>query len=258
MARDYSRWAPDFTRFPRTRTARLGLPSGARGRYHDAMCGRFSLAASWDEIRRYYDLIGAPMNLAPRYNVAPTQSVPVVRRTSARECDAVMMRWGLIPSWAKDTRLGARMINARAETVAEKPAFRGAFRSRRCLVPADGFYEWQARPGGKQPYRIARSGGGLFSFAGLWERWEKVADGAPVESFTIVTTTATPELYPIHPRMPVILDSGDHAVWLDGGVADAHALVGAAGDRNLVAIPIGTRINAVRNDDAACIEPLAG
>ena len=148
------------------------------------------------------------MNLAPRYNVAPTQSVPVVRRTSARECDAVMMRWGLIPSWAKDTRLGARMINARAETVAEKPAFRGAFRSRRCLVPADGFYEWQARPGGKQPYRIARSGGGLFSFAGLWERWEKAADGAPVGSFTIVTTTATPELYLIHPRMPVILDSG--------------------------------------------------
>ena len=220
------------------------------------MCGRFSLAASWDEIRRYYDLIGAPMNLAPRYNVAPTQSVPVVRSARARE--AVMMRWGLIPSWAKEARLGARMINARAETVAEKPAFRGAFRSRRCLVPADGFYEWQARPKGKQPYRIARSDGALLSFAGLWERWEKAADGAPVESFTILTTTATPKLHPIHPRMPVIVESWDHAAWLDGDVANAHTLVRAAGDGTLVAIPIETRINDVRNDDAACIEPIAG
>ncbi|HJO70052.1 MAG TPA: SOS response-associated peptidase [Rhodospirillales bacterium] len=237
------------------RTRLLGLPSDARGRYHGTMCGRFSLTASWDEIRRYYDLIDAPMNLAPRYNVAPTQTVPVVRRTSARECEAVMMRWGLIPSWAKDARLGARMINARAETVAEKPAFRGAFRSRRCLVPADGFYEWQARTKGKQPYRIARPDGGLFSFAGLWERWEKAPDGAPVESFTFLTTTATPELHPIHPRMPVILKSSDHAAWLDGEVAGAHPVGGGAGDETLVAIPIGTRINDVRNDDDACIEP---
>ena len=240
------------------RTHLLGLPSGTRGRYHGAMCGRFSLAASWDQIRRYYDLIGAPMNLAPRYNVAPTQSVPVVRRAGAHECEAVMMRWGLIPSWAKDARLGARMINARAETVAEKPAFRVAFRSRRCLVPADGFYEWQARPEGKQPYRIARPDGGLFTFAGLWERWEKAPDGAPVESFTIITTTATPELHPIHPRMPVVVESSNYATWLDGDAPAALNLLAAADDDTLVAIPIGTRINAVRNDDAACIEPLAG
>jgi len=228
------------------------------------MCGRYSLTTPAEAMRRLFGFAGPLPNLPARYNVAPTQLVPIVRldRSAAREL--VNVRWGLIPFWAKDAAIGNRLINARSDGLAEKPSFRAAFRARRCLVPADGFYEWQATAHGKQPYRIGLKGGTpeafpLFAFAGLWERWEKAPDGAPVESSTIVTTDANELLRPIHPRMPVILAAEDYAPWLDPKTPPEEALsllkpyLAAA----MVAYPVSSRVNSVRFDDAACITPLA-
>jgi len=160
------------------------------------MCGRYTQLMSWSEMIELYRITDTThrLNLPPRYNIAPTQDAPVVRAIGdGRRLD--MLRWGLVPAWAKDIDIGTRMINARAETVAEKPSFKAAFRRRRCLVPADGFYEWQKMPAGKQPYRITLKGGEPFAFAGLWERWERAPDGKPVETFTIITTEANGRLY---------------------------------------------------------------
>jgi putative SOS response-associated peptidase YedK len=173
----------------------------------------------------------------------------------------VLLRWGLIPSWAKDPSIGARMINARAETLAEKPAFRSAFRKRRCLVAADGFYEWQKRGvGPKQPYRIARRDGGPFAFAGLWERWRDPAEGRDVESCTIVTTGANELLSPIHHRMPVILAPASYGLWLDPGAELDRVQELLAGDPgvDLLASAISTRVNKVANDDPEVLLPLEG
>ena len=230
------------------------------------MCGRYTQLMPWSELVELYRVTAgaaAAPNLAPRYNICPTQDVPVVRAgagtgTGGRAGrEIVMVRWGLVPAWSKDTAMGSRLINARAETVAEKPSFRGAYKSRRCLIPADGFYEWrQQGDGPKQPYRITLSGGAPFAFAGLWERWEKAPDGKALRTCTIVTTAANPFLRPIHHRMPVILDAAGHDAWLDaatppdtlaallvpyGGAMEAHA--------------VGTRVNNPRNDDAACVAP---
>lgn len=220
------------------------------------MCGRFTQAYSWDEVWHFLNLIGAPQNLMPRYNIAPTQEASVMRAgPKGRALSA--LRWGLIPSWAKDMKLAAKMINARAETVAEKPAFRAAYRARRCLVPADGFYEWRTMGGRKQPYRIVSARVPLFAFAGLWERWEHGPEG-PVESFAIVTTAANARLAPIHSRMPVILDPSDFDAWLDPNhpANESGALLKPASDDAVEAYPVSTHVNNVRNIDEACIAPL--
>lgn len=219
------------------------------------MCGRYSLTTPVESLRNLFRFDARP-NLAPRYNIAPTQDVAAMRpaaETGGREF--VMLRWGLIPSWARDASVGSRMINARAETVAEKPAFRNAFRGRRCLVLADGFYEWKKMAAGpKQPWRIVCADAVAFAFAGLWERWDS-PDGATVESCTIVTTDATPSISHIHPRMPVILAPGDLDGWLLGDRADAGALLHPY-EGALEAYPVSRRVNNVRNDDAALIEPV--
>jgi putative SOS response-associated peptidase YedK len=224
------------------------------------MCGRYTQVRPWSELAGLYRIAAdvAARNLAPRCNVAPTQDVPVVRLgKDGADRELVLVRWGLIPFWAKDPAIGARTINARAETVADKPSFRQAFHRRRCLVVADGFYEWKAAGGaGKEPYWITLAEGRPFAFAGLWERWRNPADET-VESCTIIVTAANPFLQPIHDRMPAILDPDDFAAWLDTTrpPAAAQALLrpypGA-----MTAVPVGKRVNRVGNDDPGCIEPI--
>lgn len=226
------------------------------------MCGRYSQRRSWSELVAIFAILRAapaPNRLA-RYNIAPTQDVAVIRKTAAGR-ELLPMRWGLIPRWAKDARLGARMINARGETVLDKPAFRGAMRARRCLIPADGFYEWQPQDqGAKLPYHIGRDDGAPFAFAGLWEHWQSPDDGRPVLSCAIITTEANAVVRPIHDRMPVILGVDDYDAWLDcgrqAGAAVQRLLVPcpAAGMR---AQPLGTFVNKVANDDPRCLEPPA-
>jgi putative SOS response-associated peptidase YedK len=207
----------------------------------------------------------------PRYNIAPTQQIVVVRADGAgAERVATLMRWGFIPSWAKAAGGGPPQINARSETLAEKPMFRTAYRRRRCLIPADGFFEWQAAGGGKgsrgkkQPYYIHRPDGGPFAFAGLWETWTDRAAAASrggkaplsIESCTIITTEANRRLRELHDRMPVILAAGDYGPWLDTRVEDpatlAH-LLAPSGEDELIAEPVSTHVNRVANDGPACI-----
>lgn len=228
------------------------------------MCGRFTLKTPADRLAEAFGGASADYPDA-RYNIAPSQAVTVVRAGpdgSTRE--AVMVRWGLIHSWAKDPTIGNRMINARAESLADKPSFRAAFRRRRCLVPADGFYEWQKLNGAKQPFCIARADGAPFAFAGLWERWDGAGEGAatapPVESCTIVTTDANERVAPIHDRMPVILDPADYSLWLDPKVADRpilEALLRPCPSDDLAVWPVSTHVNSPAHDDPDCLEPLA-
>ena len=222
------------------------------------MCGRFVLTTPAEALRQAFDFVERP-NLAPRYNIAPTQDVPVIRqrRNPPGERTIQMLRWGLVPPWAVSLAGGAKMINARAETIMEKPAFRTAFLRRRCLVPADGFYEWRPGDATKQPYRISARDGAPLAFAGLWERWSPPGqDGArPVDSFTIVTTAANRALAPLHHRMPVVLAPADHSGWLDPA-AEASALLALlrpAADDRLRYVPVDRRVNNVRNDDAALL-----
>lgn len=221
------------------------------------MCGRYAITLPPEAMRAVFGFIEQP-NFPPRFNVAPTQPVPVVRADEAGRRHFALVRWGLVPAWAKE--VGAKpLINARAETVAEKPSFRSAFRRRRCLVPADGFYEWQAQAKGpKQPYFIRRRDGAPMAFAGIWEHWQ-TPEGSELESCAIVTTVANATLEPIHHRMPVILGEAAWDVWLDPDEArapDAQAVLGPAPDDLLEAVPVSTRVNAVSNDDAGLIEPV--
>lgn len=220
------------------------------------MCGRYSITQPVDALARIYGFLER-LNLPPRYNAAPTQELPVVRAGADGRRHLVLLRWGLIPSWAEDAAIGSRLINARAETVATKPAFRDSFRRRRCLVPADGFYEWQAVPGArtKRPWRIHPADGGPFAFAGLWARWEG-ADGT-AESFTILTTEADAVVAPIHRRMPVILAPETFAAWLSPatGPAAAQALLAAAPPPRLTAYPVRPIVNSPANDIPDCLAP---
>ncbi len=229
------------------------------------MCGRYSITTAPEALRRLFEFYNLP-NLAPRYNVAPTQSAPVVRRTEDGRRELAMLRWGLVPHWAKDMTIASRLINARGDTVAEKPAYRDAFHARRCLVPADGFYEWRAENGLRQPFRIGMKGGLPFAFAGLWERWTakeavgQIAAGETFETFTIVTTDANAKLRPIHERMPVILAPEDYDAWFDTApehTAAARALLRPYPEGPMAFYRVSTRVNNVRNDDADCIRPLA-
>jgi putative SOS response-associated peptidase YedK len=225
------------------------------------MCGRYTQMRTWAELLDLYGIAESlsPSNFPARYNIAPTQAVPVVRRQrGSGERELVTLRWGLVPSWAKDIDIGARMINARAETLADKPSFRAAFKERRCLIVADGFYEWQARPkGAKQPWFITVADARPFAFAGLWEEWWG-AGSTLVETCTIVTTEANAALRPIHARMPAILPADRFEAWLDPAAAatDLKALLAPyAGE--MATRPVGRRVNAVGNDDPGCVEPAA-
>lgn len=230
------------------------------------MCGRYSLTTAPEALRRLFKFENLP-NLAPRYNVAPTQTVPVLRRHADGTRSLDMLRWGLIPHWAKESSIASRMINARSETVAHKPAFRDAFRHRRCVVPVDGFYEWREEEGKKQPFRIGMKGGGPFGLAGLWERWVVPEDaeekdfsaGEAVESFTIMTITANERIEAIHPRMPVILHEYDFEGWLDAEANDADAarsLLRIYPGDQMAFYRVNRHVNNARFDDPACIEPL--
>lgn len=180
------------------------------------MCGRFSLNLDPAEIAAALPGYELPADLLPRVHIAPTQPVAVIPNTGARKVE--LFRWGLIPTWAADPAIGNRLINARAETLSEKPAFRAAFRRRRCLILADGFYEWHAEPGrrAKTPYLIQLKTGGLFAFAGLWETWQPPT-GAPLHSCTIITTVPNALIAPLHDRMPVILPEAVYPLWLEPG-----------------------------------------
>jgi putative SOS response-associated peptidase YedK len=229
------------------------------------MCGRFTLRTPAAVLIEHFDLdvrheTQLPL-FDPRYNIAPTQDVVVIRANSAGRRAASMMRWGLVPAWTKTTASGPPMINARSETLAEKPAFRTALRLRRCLVPADGFYEWQLTPGGgkgkKQPYYIHRPDGKPFAFAGLWELWKNAESQLAIESCTIVTTAANSALCGLHDRMPVVLAPNDYGLWLDPKVSEPEKLqhlLTACGDEELIAEPVSTHVNRVANDDARCVE----
>jgi putative SOS response-associated peptidase YedK len=221
------------------------------------MCGRFCYFSPAEAVTR---LFGArvPNDPAPRYNIAPTQDAPVIR-ADADGRTLVGLRWGLVPFWAKDPKIGNRMINARGETVAAKPAFRAAFRKRRCLVIADGFYEWQKVAGGKQPWLIAQADGEPFAMAGLWESWRPAEDAAPLETCTIITTAANDMMRPLHDRMPAILDGAAIDRWLDPAAEPAalEPLLAPAPDGILRAVPVSRRVNSPANDDPALIEPVA-
>ena len=223
------------------------------------MCGRYSLTTAPEALRRLFDFDTTP-NLQPRYNIAPTQSAPVVRPAANGGRELAMLRWGLIPSWAKEASIGSKMINARSETVAEKPSFRSAFRHRRCLVPADGFYEWRREGEIKQPYRIGMKGGAAFAFAGLWESWPGNDDDDAVETFTILTAEANRRLGPIHARMPVILAPDAYDAWLDaesGSRDDALGLLRPFAEAPMAFYRVSTRVNSPRNDDPDCLTPIA-
>lgn len=223
------------------------------------MCGRYNLTLPVEALARLFDFPERP-NLAPRYNIAPTQEAPVIRRRDGGQRELVFMRWGLVPSWSKAMAPSAPLINARSETAADKPSFRSAFRARRCVVPANGYYEWRSDPSGKQPFHIAPAAGGAMALAGLWESWRDPArtDTPPLLSFTLMTTMPTPELAAIHDRMPVILSAADCAAWLDPATpADRlSSLLGPFVGMALKAYPISRRVNVVRHDDPDILVPL--
>ena len=223
------------------------------------MCGRFVQKTPLGDIRVLFETTNPVPNMSARYNAAPTDGLAVVRynpQTRARALD--LLRWGLVPLWAKDPSFGPKCINARAETVATNKIFRDAFERRRCLVPADGFYEWQKEGGQTRPYAIVPIEGDIFAFAGLWERWRNSADGSILRSFTIVTGPANSLCRPIHDRMPVILPPEAWPVWLGEEQATPEqllALLQACPEEWLRVYPVGPAVGNVRNDEPGLLEP---
>jgi putative SOS response-associated peptidase YedK len=223
------------------------------------MCGRFRVARRKHIIEQHFDAVSDEPDWSPRFNVAPTQPVPVIRqhpREAGREIS--FMRWGLIPSWSKNTSGAARMINARSETAATTPAFRDPLKSRRCLISADGFYEWQRTATGKQPFCFEVNGGELFAFAGLWDLW-KDPSGQWVKSCSILTTTANAVTAAVHDRMPVILGPADYDLWLDPGMTNVEAasdLLKPFDAGQMRSYPVSSRVNNVANDDVECSMPV--
>ncbi len=224
------------------------------------MCGRYTLRTPAQDIADFFELDEVP-DLAPRFNIAPTQAVAAVRRSAdSRGRHLALLHWGLIPSWADDPKIGYSTINARAETVSSKPSFRSAFKKRRCLIAADGFYEWQKTgdKNKKQPFLIHRRDAGPFALAGLWERWKR--DELVIESCTIIVTEPNELVRPIHDRMPVILSPQDFDLWLDPAVDDVgrlEALLRPAPAADLEAIAVSTRVNNPASDVPECVVPLA-
>jgi putative SOS response-associated peptidase YedK len=219
------------------------------------MCGRFTLRTPANLLVEQFMLDMAPP-WQPRYNIAPTQTLFAVRKTADDDQrHATLLRWGLVPSWAKDVKMGSRLINARADTIAEKPSFRSALKKRRCLVLADGYYEWRTEGKRKQPFYIRMEDEQQFAFAGLWESW-RPEQGAPLETCTLITTEANELTRSIHDRMPVILNAADHDLWLDPTFFERECitrlLVPFAAEE-MKAEPVSSRVNSVKNDDAACL-----
>jgi putative SOS response-associated peptidase YedK len=221
------------------------------------MCGRFTQAQIADLDREVFKLLNVPA-LPPRYNLAPTQDAATVRQRPSGERRLHLLRWGLIPSWAKNPTIGNRLINARAETLSEKPAFEAAYRYRRCLIPTDGFYEWMKTDHGKQPYYLRLHDGGVFAFAGLWERWSDEGH-RPIETFTIITTEPNELLQPIHNRMPVILLQQHYDAWLDPANQDVEHLrdlLRPYPASEMAAHPVSTFVNSPHNDGPECVRPV--
>ena len=220
------------------------------------MCGRFTISLPTADVALAFGVTETAKPVSPSFNVAPGMSVPVVvDEGSGRRLDS--FRWGLVPSWAKDLAVGYKMINARAETLAEKPAFRRAFRDRRCLILADGFYEWKAEGTRKRPYYIRMKDAALFAFAGLWEVWTP-PEGEPVRSCAIVTTEANAFMKPLHHRMPVILPAEAQGPWLDPSNHDVEslkALLLPLPEDALAAHPVSAEVNSPRNDGPRNVLP---
>ena len=210
------------------------------------MCSRYFLDADGNIIAFTFR-VPVHDRIRKRFNIAPTQDAPVVRAAEGGAREVAMMRWGLVPFWAKDLKIGATMINARCETLGERPAFRNALQQRRCIVPATGFFEWRGAPGRKQAFAITVPDRPLFAFAGLWERWKPEREAAPVETFAIVTTDANPVVAEIHDRMPVILPESGYDAWLSGSVADACALLKPY-EQAVATRAIGPLVGNSRND----------
>ena len=220
------------------------------------MCGRYSLIADIGELRERFDFDGSELTHAPRYNIAPTQMALAVTNGSERR--GSYMRWGLIPSWAKSASVGSRMINARAEMVAKRPSFRTALQRRRCLVLADGFYEWKGKGSGKRPMRIVMASGEPFAFAGLWDAWRD-PKGEVLRSCTIITTSANELLSPIHDRMPVILPRELESLWLDHDIRDYAALGGILTPYitdEMEAYEVSSLVNSPANDGPEMVVPV--
>ena len=220
------------------------------------MCGRFTLSQSINAIASAFNIAQIPP-LEPRYNIAPTQLIPSILSALGGEKQLQMLRWGLIPSWAKDAKISAKLINARAETVSEKPSFKAAFKRRRCLIIADGFYEWQRQENKKQPYYFRLQNAQLFAFAGLWEQW-KSPDEDIINSCTILTTEANDLLRPIHDRMPVILESKDYELWLDSEAQQPQLqqLLRPYQADLMTSYSVSTKVNNPKNNTPECINSL--
>jgi len=219
------------------------------------MCARFQFAPPEDWVEEF-GLTDVP-EVAPRYNIAPTQDVLVVRRRSSGSRQARLFRWGLVPHWAEDPAVGNRLINARAESVATRPAFRDPFLQRRCLVPAQGFYEWKKFGRAREPWLIRLKGGATFAFAGLWDRWSR-GEGQPIESCALITTSANALVAPIHGRMPVLLGRADYERWLDPRASedDLRALLAPFSAEVMEAFPVSPRVNGTDVDDADLARPV--
>lgn len=214
------------------------------------MCGRFAFYSPSEAAAALFG-VASSVEVQPRYNIAPTQFIAAIRNDESSERELVMLRWGLVPFWAKDPSLGNRMINARAETVAEKPAYRAAYRHRRCVVLADGFYEWRREGDVKTPHYISLASGEPFSLAGLWENWTDKASGESLQTTTLITTAANDFMTPLHHRMPVILEPGTAGEWLAGStdlLDDVAAITPA-----LQAWPVDRRVNNARNEGSELV-----
>lgn len=222
------------------------------------MCGRYRLSRKKQILEEHFDSVFEE-DSTPHYNIAPTQSVPVIRqhlKEPVREIS--LIRWGLVPSWSKDSSACAKMINARSETAGALPAFRDAMKSRRCLIPSDGFYEWQKTGKTKQPYCFEVNDGELFAFAGIWDRW-KDPTGQWIKSCSILTTTPNEVTSAVHDRMPVILDRHSYDLWLDPGMTNVAAvseMLKPYVARTMRSYPVSARVNHVANDDAECSTPV--
>lgn len=219
------------------------------------MCGRFTLRQPADRIVKEFQLTEAP-RIEARYNIAPTQNILAIRHSPDGN-EAVTLRWGLIPSWAKEASIGAKLINARSETVSEKPSFRGAFKRRRCVIPADGFYEWQRAGALKQPFYFKLKDDGLFGFAGLWDKW-RAPNGESLETCSILTTEANALLSKTHDRMPVMLHRDSYALWLDEDVRKQELraeLLRPYPAAEMTAYAVSTAINSPQHQGAELAQP---
>lgn len=219
------------------------------------MCGRYNLRTSAEQIAEVFG-VSRSIALTPRYNIAPTQQAPIIREQNEREM--TLGRWGFIPSWSKE-KPKALMINARGETAYKLPSFRSAFKRRRCLVPADGYYEWVRKDDAKQPYLMERSDGEVMGFAGLWETWTPPDNEDSITSFTIITTDSNPTTESVHDRMPVVIAADDFDLWLDPEMQDRDTiqeLLTPWEGVELSVTAVSTHVNSARNDDPQCVEPV--